>query len=121
MNPQVGPTYLFPHASFFGAVEEVVGGPLGGARARDPGASTINTGKHQRRPPYVVPELEIMEGPPPTLENINDRPPGRCCQKILAAATTYNKTSMTVPLGVLPISLAVATTVLEGDVDGRSP
>jgi hypothetical protein len=33
--------------------------------------------------------------------------------------TTLCKTSMAGPLGVLPVGLAVATTVVEEDVDGR--
>jgi hypothetical protein len=44
-------------------LRNVDGGPLGGARAGDLRASTINAKKLQRRPPWEVPELEIREHP----------------------------------------------------------
>jgi hypothetical protein len=79
----------------------VNGGALGGAGARDSGASTINVKnidagppgrcqswrsrsahyqrkKHRRRTPWEVPELEIHERPLSTLRNIDGSPPGRC-------------------------------------------
>jgi hypothetical protein len=50
--------------------------PLGGVRAVDPGASTINAKKRQQRTPCEVPELEIQECPPSTLRNVDDGPLG---------------------------------------------
>jgi hypothetical protein len=52
--------------------------PLGGAKARDPGAPTINAKKHQRWTPRVMPELENRERPPSTLRNIDGELPGWC-------------------------------------------
>jgi hypothetical protein len=78
-------------------LRNVDGRPLGGAKARDPIASTINVRKHRRWAPWEVPKLMIQERPPPTLrnvddgleleirkcppsmlENVNGGPPGRC-------------------------------------------
>jgi hypothetical protein len=50
--------------------------PLGGADG-DPGAPTINTEKHRKRPPWEV-LTEIQEQSPSTLKNIDGGPPGRC-------------------------------------------
>jgi hypothetical protein len=46
-----------------------------------PGAPTINTRKHRRWALWRV-LTEIRERPPSTLKNIDDGPPGRCCQRI---------------------------------------
>jgi hypothetical protein len=48
--------------------------PLGGARAGDLRASTINAKKHRWRVPWEVPKLEIQERPPSVLRNIDGRP-----------------------------------------------
>jgi hypothetical protein len=66
-------------------------------------------------------ELEIRERLPSTLENINSGTPGRCCQKILAITTTYSKTSMADPLGVLSVDTTEATKIVEEDIDGGPP
>jgi hypothetical protein len=50
-------------------------GSLGGAGAVDPGAPTIKAKKHRWRAPWEVPELEIREHSPLTLENVDDGPP----------------------------------------------
>jgi hypothetical protein len=80
-------------------IRNVDGGPLGGAGAEDPGASTINAKKRRQRAtgtcrslksgsthhrryktttagPRVVPKLKIREHPPSTLRNVDDTPPG---------------------------------------------
>jgi hypothetical protein len=49
-------------------------GLVGGAGARDPGMTTINARKHQRRAPWEVPELEIQKRPPSMLENTDGAP-----------------------------------------------
>jgi hypothetical protein len=49
--------------------------PLGGARAGDLGAPTINARKLRRQTPWEpVSELEVQERPPSTLENIDGAP-----------------------------------------------
>jgi hypothetical protein len=54
-------------------------GPLGGVRAGDPGAPTINARKRQRQAPWeAVPELEVRERPPQRCKNIDGAPPGWC-------------------------------------------
>jgi hypothetical protein len=50
-------------------------GSLGGAGAVDLGAPTIKAKKHRWRAPWEVPELEIREHSPLTLENVDDGPP----------------------------------------------
>jgi hypothetical protein len=45
--------------------------PLGGDRARDPGAPIINAKKRRWRAPWEVPELENRERLPSTLGNID--------------------------------------------------
>jgi hypothetical protein len=52
-------------------IESVDGGPLGGAEAIDPGASTINAKKRRWRTPCDVPELEIWERSLSTLEDVD--------------------------------------------------
>jgi hypothetical protein len=61
--------------------------PLAGARARDPGAPTINAKKRRWRAPWEVSELEIREHPPSTLENINGGPPLAVADKDPGAST----------------------------------
>jgi hypothetical protein len=51
-------------------------GPLGGVRAGDPGAPTINAKKCRWWAPWEVPEREIQEHPPSTLTNIDGGPLG---------------------------------------------
>jgi hypothetical protein len=72
-------------------LENVNDGPLGGAGAKDPGASTTNTKKHRWWTPWEVPKLEIRERPPSTLENINDGPLGGVRAEDLGASTTTAK------------------------------
>jgi hypothetical protein len=71
--------------------------PLGGARAREPGASAINAKKHRRRGPWEVPELEIREHPPSMLRNVNDGHRGRC--RSWSNHHQCYETSMTGPMG----------------------
>jgi hypothetical protein len=56
-------------------LRNVDGGPLGGAGAEDPGASTINAKKHRWLAPWEVPELKIRERTLSTLKNVDDEPP----------------------------------------------
>jgi hypothetical protein len=47
-------------------IKNVDGGPLGGAGAGDPRASTINAKKRRWWVPWEVPELEMRERPSST-------------------------------------------------------
>jgi hypothetical protein len=60
---------------------------LGGPRAEDPGAPTINAKKRRWWAPWEVLELKIWECPPSTLRNVNDGPPGGAKAKDLGAPT----------------------------------
>jgi hypothetical protein len=60
------------------SVKNVDGGPLGGARAGDPRATTINAKKYRWRTPWKVLGLAIPERPPSTQRNIDGRPPDGC-------------------------------------------
>jgi N-methylhydantoinase B/oxoprolinase/acetone carboxylase alpha subunit len=64
-NPQVGPIFWRParlSSSFYSAAD---GGPLGGAGAEGPEASTINV-KTSTVGPLEVLELKVRERPPST-------------------------------------------------------
>jgi hypothetical protein len=69
-----GPPNRDPGASTIN-IKNVDDGPLGGVRAGDLGASTINARKYRRWAPWEVSELEIRECPPSTLENVDGGPP----------------------------------------------
>jgi hypothetical protein len=52
--------------------------PLGGAGAEDPGVPAINIRKRRWRAPWEALELEIRQCPPSTLENVDGGAPRRC-------------------------------------------
>jgi hypothetical protein len=64
--------------------------PLGGARAGDPGASTINAKKYQWWAPWEMSELDIREHPPSMLRDVNDGPPGGACANGYPGAPTIH-------------------------------
>jgi hypothetical protein len=60
-----------PGASTINAKKHRRRAPLGDAEAGDPEALTINAKKHRRRAPWEMPELVIRERPPLTLKNVD--------------------------------------------------
>jgi hypothetical protein len=74
--------------------------PLGCAEAGDPGPPTINVRKHRWRAHWEVPELNIREHPPSTIENVDDEAPGRCQSWRSGSANhQHQKMSMVGPRG----------------------
>jgi hypothetical protein len=104
-------------------------GPLGGVRAEEPGAPTINARKCWRRAPWELPELEIQGHPLSTLKMSTSGPLGGAEAGDLGHSPSTLKTSTVGPWEVpeleiwerLPSALEMSTASPLGGARARDP